>query len=118
MLSCPCFLPIFFFNLPLKFLKCHFNTWLFSSCDCLFIGYFYLNIYIYSNGDDKILSVQKVRQIIVSSRNNIDKFIEVFCNSLGIKYKKCSESEKEVFRKLLKKSPSIKNSGIIFRRKK
>ena len=71
-----------------------------------------------ADNDENVLSVQKVRQILISSGNNIDKFIEVFCNSLGIKYKRVSESEKESFRKLLKKSPSIKNSGINFRKRK
>lgn len=53
-----------------------------------------------------------------SSGNSIDKYIEVFCNSLGIKYKRVSESEKESFRKLLKRFPSIKNSCISFRKRK
>lgn len=70
------------------------------------------------DNDDKILSVQKVRQIMKSSENSIDKFIEIFCTSLQIKYKRISESKKESFRKLLKKSPSIKNSGINFRKRK
>jgi len=70
------------------------------------------------DNDDNVLSVQKVRQIMKSSGNSIDKFIEIFCTSLQIKYKKISESEKESFRKLLKKSPSIKNSGINFRKRK
>ena len=68
--------------------------------------------------DDDILSMQKLNQIMKSSGNSIDKYIEVFCNSLGIKYKRVSESEKESFRKLLKKSPAIKNSGISFRKRK
>ncbi len=68
--------------------------------------------------DDNILSMQKLNQIMKSSGNSIDKYIEVFCTSLGIKYKKVSENEKEVFRKLLKKSPSIKKSGINFRKRK
>lgn len=68
--------------------------------------------------DDDILSMQKLNQIMKSSRNSIDKYIEVFSNSLGIKYKRVSESEKESFRKLLKKSPAIKNSGISFRKRK
>lgn len=66
--------------------------------------------------NDDILSIQKLNQIMKSSGNSIDKYIEVFCNSLGIKYKRVSESEKESFRKLLKKSPAIKNSGISFRK--
>ncbi|ERJ84778.1 hypothetical protein HMPREF1987_00363 [Peptostreptococcaceae bacterium oral taxon 113 str. W5053] len=36
------------------------------------------------------------------SRNSVDKFIEIFCNSLGIKYKRVSESEKE-FKKIPQK---------------
>jgi transcriptional regulator with XRE-family HTH domain len=68
--------------------------------------------------DDDILSMQNLNQIMKSSGNNIDKYIEIFCNSLGIRYKKVSENEKESFRKLLKRSPAIKNSGISFRKRK
>lgn len=68
--------------------------------------------------DDSPLSIQEVSQIMKSSGNSIDKFIEIFCNSFQLKYKKLSESEKDFLRKLFKKSPIIKNSGINFRRKK
>lgn len=68
--------------------------------------------------DDDTLSLQKIRQIMSSSGNNIDKFIEIFCNSFQLKYKKLSEDEKNFFRKLLKKSPIIKNSSINFRKRK
>ena len=68
--------------------------------------------------DDDTLSLQKIRQIMISSVNNIDKFIEIFCNSFQLKYKKLSEDEKEFLRKLFKKSPLIKNSGINFRKGK
>lgn len=68
--------------------------------------------------DDDILSMQKLNQIMKSSGSSIDKYIEVFCNSLGIKYKRVSENEKESFKKLLKRSPAIKNSGISFRKRK
>jgi len=53
-----------------------------------------------------------------SSGNNIDKFIEIFCNSFQLKYQKLSENEKEFLRKLFKKFPIIKNSGLKFRKKK
>ena len=36
--------------------------------------------------DDDTLSLQKIRQIMLSSGNNIDKFIEIFCNSFQLKY--------------------------------
>ena len=62
--------------------------------------------------------LQKIRQIMVSSGNNIDKFIEIFCNSFQLKYKRLSEDEKEFLRRLFKKSPIIKNSGINFRKRK
>ena len=68
--------------------------------------------------DDTALSLQKIRQIMISSGNNIDKFIKIFCNSFQLKYKKLSEDEKEFLRKLFKKSPIIKNSGLNFRKKK
>ncbi len=67
--------------------------------------------------DDDTLSLQKIRQIMISSGNNIDKFIKIFCNSFQLKYKKLSEDEKEFLRKLFKKSPIIKNSGLNFRKK-
>lgn len=68
--------------------------------------------------DDDTLSLQKIRKIMISSGNNIDKFIKIFCNSFQLKYKKLSEDEKEFLRKLFKKSPIIKNSGLNFRKKK
>ena len=68
--------------------------------------------------DDNTLSLQKVRQIMLSSGNNLDKFIEIFCNSFQLKYKRLSEDEKDFLRKLFKKSPIIKNSGLKFRKKK
>lgn len=68
--------------------------------------------------DDDTLSLQKIRQIMISSGNNIDKFIKIFCNSFQLKYKKLSEDEKEFLRKLFRKSPIIKNSGLNFRKKK
>ena len=68
--------------------------------------------------DDDTLSLQKIRQIMISSGNNIDKFIKIFCNSFQLKYKKLSEDEKEFLRKLFEKSPIIKNSGLNFRKKK
>ena len=68
--------------------------------------------------DDTALSLQKIRQIMISSGNNMDKFIEIFCNSFQLKYKRLSEDEKELLRKLFKKSPIIKNSGINFRKRK
>ncbi|MCI6000094.1 MAG: helix-turn-helix domain-containing protein [Finegoldia magna] len=68
--------------------------------------------------DDDTLSLQKILQIMISSGNNIDKFIEIFYNSFQLKYKKLSKDEKEFLRKLFKKSPIIKNSGLNFRKKK
>ena len=68
--------------------------------------------------DDDTLSLQKIRLVIISSGNNIDKFIEIFCNSFQLKYKRLSEDEKEFLRKLFKKSPIIKNSGLNFRKRK
>ncbi len=41
--------------------------------------------------DDTALSLQKIRQIMISSGNNMDKFIEIFCNSFQLKYKRLSE---------------------------
>ena len=68
--------------------------------------------------NDNTLSLQKIRQIMISSGNNMDKFIEIFCNSFQLKYKRLSEDEKELLRKLFKKSPIIKNSGVNFRKRK
>lgn len=41
--------------------------------------------------NDDTLSLQNIRQIMLSSANNIDKFIEIFCNSFQLKYKRLSE---------------------------
>ena len=68
--------------------------------------------------NDDTLSLQNIRQIMLSSANNIDKFIEIFCNSFQLKYKRLSEDEKLFLQKLFKKSPIIKNSGLKFRKKK
>lgn len=68
--------------------------------------------------NDDTLSMQKVRQIMKSSGDNIDKFIEIFCNSFKLKYKRLSDDEKNFLRKFFKKSPIIKNSGLNFRKKK
>ena len=69
-----------------------------------------------SNNNSKLVS--ELSQIMRTSNNSIDTFIEIFCNSFQIKYKKLSEDDKNHLRKLFKKSPLIKNSGINFRRKK
>lgn len=69
-----------------------------------------------SNNNSKLVS--ELSQIMRTSNNSIDTFIEIFCNSFQIKYKKLSEDNKNHLRKLFKKSPLIKNSGINFRRKK
>ena len=68
--------------------------------------------------DDNTLSLQKIHQIMSSSGNNIDKFIEIFCNSFQLKYKRLSEDEKEFLRKLFKKAPIIKSSGINVRKRR
>ena len=68
--------------------------------------------------DDDTLSLQKIRQIMISYGSGLDKFIEIICNSFQLKYKRLSKDEKEFLRKLFKKSPIIKNSGINFRKRK
>jgi transcriptional regulator, XRE family len=62
-----------------------------------------------------IREIQKTMQI---SGNKIDPYIMAFCKAFGLNYKKLSENEINILRKLLKKSSLIKYSGINFRQKK
>lgn len=71
-----------------------------------------------SEDDNSSKIVSELKQIMQTSNNSIDTFIEIFCNSFQINYKNLSEIDKGFLRKLFKKSTLIKNSGINFRRKK
>lgn len=62
-----------------------------------------------------IREIQKTMQI---SGNKIDPYIMAFCKAFGLNYKKLSENEINILRKLFKKSSLIKYSGINFRQKK
>ncbi|HHD1594305.1 TPA: helix-turn-helix domain-containing protein [Enterococcus faecalis] len=71
-----------------------------------------------SDTNDNTKMVNDLHRLMNSSGNKVDKFIEIFCNSFQLKYKKLSEEEKEFLRKLFKKSPLITHSGINFRKRK
>ncbi|MGC3362708.1 hypothetical protein, partial [Enterococcus faecalis] len=60
-----------------------------------------------SDTNDNTKMVNDLHRLMNSSGNKVDKFIEIFCNSFQLKYKKLSEEEKEFLRKLFKKSPLI-----------
>lgn len=57
---------------------------------------------------DDILSMQKLNQIMKSSGNSIDKYIEVFCNSLGIKHKKFRKMKRNLLENYLKNLQQLK----------
>lgn len=67
---------------------------------------------------DSYESLKDVVNAIKFGINYIDKFVEYFCKSFQIKYKRVSDDEKTVLKKFFNKSPLIKNSGIKFRKKR
>ena len=64
--------------------------------------------------DELIREVQKVMQ---SPGDRVQQFTEMFCKAFQLKYKRLSQEERSLLKKLFKKSPLIKQSGINFRRK-
>ncbi len=64
--------------------------------------------------DELIREVQKAMQ---SPGDRVQQFTEMFCKAFQLKYKRLSQEERSLLKKLFKKSPLIKQSGINFRRK-
>ena len=64
--------------------------------------------------DELIKEVQKAMR---SSGDKVQEFLEIFCKAFQLKYKRLSEEERTTLKKLFRKSPLIKHSGMNFRRK-
>ena len=64
--------------------------------------------------DELIREVQKAMQ---SPGDRVQQFTEMFCKAFQLKYKRLSQEERSLLKKLFKKSPLIKQSGMNFRRR-
>ena len=64
--------------------------------------------------DELIREVQKAMQ---SPGDRVQQFTEIFCKAFRLKYKRLSQEERSLLKKLFKKSPLIKQSGMNFRRR-
>ena len=64
--------------------------------------------------DELIREVQKAMQ---SPGDRVQQFTELFCKAFQLKYKRLSEEERTTLKKLFRKSPLIKHSGMNFRRR-
>ena len=64
--------------------------------------------------DELIREVQKAMQ---SPGDRVQQFTEMFCKAFQLKYKRLSQEERSLLKKLFKKSPLIKQSGMKFRRR-
>ena len=62
--------------------------------------------------DELIREVQKAMQ---SPGDRVQQFTEIFCKAFQLKYKRLSQEERSLLKKLFKKSPLIKQSGILQR---
>ena len=61
--------------------------------------------------------IKEVRKAMQSSVDKVQEFLEIFCKAFQLKYKRLSEEERTTLKKLFRKSPLIKQSGMNFRRK-
>jgi len=52
-----------------------------------------------------------------SPGDRVQQFTELFCKAFQLKYKRLSEEERTTLKKLFRKSPLIKHSGMNFRRR-
>ena len=64
--------------------------------------------------DELIREVQKAMQ---SPGDRVQQFTEIFCKAFQLKYKRLLQEERSLLKKLFKKSPLIKQSGMNFRRR-
>ena len=64
--------------------------------------------------DELIREVQRAMQ---SPGDKVQQFTEIFCKAFQLKYKRLSEEEHTTLKKLFRKSPLIKHSGMNFRRR-
>ena len=61
--------------------------------------------------------IREVRKAMQSTGDRVQEFLEIFCKAFQLKYKRLTDEERTTLKKLFKRSPLIKNSGINFRRR-
>ena len=61
--------------------------------------------------------IKEVRKAMQSTGDRVQEFLEIFCKAFQLKYKRLTDEERTTLKKLFKRSPLIKNSGINFRRR-
>ena len=61
--------------------------------------------------------IREVRQAMQSTGDRVQEFLEVFCKTFQLKYKRLTDEERTPLKWLFKRSPLIKNSRINFRRR-
>ena len=61
--------------------------------------------------------IKEVRKAMQSPGDRVQQFTEMFCKAFQLKYKRLSQEERSLLKKLFKKSPLIKQSGMNFRRR-
>ena len=61
--------------------------------------------------------IQEVQKAMQSPGDRVQQFTELFCKAFQLKYKRLSEEERTTLKKLFRKSPLIKHSGMNFRRR-
>lgn len=62
--------------------------------------------------------VKEVRRVMNAPGDKVEQFLQVFCKAFQLKYQKLADNEKATLRKLFRKSPLIKSSGMNFRRRR
>ena len=61
--------------------------------------------------------IKEVRKAMQSTGDRAQEFLEIFCKAFQLKYKRLTDEERTTLKRLFKRSPLIKNSGINFRRR-
>ena len=61
--------------------------------------------------------IREVRKAMQSTGDRVQEFLEIFCKAFQLKYKRLTDEERITLKRLFKRSPLIKNSGINFRRR-
>ena len=61
--------------------------------------------------------IKAVRKAMQSTGDRVQEFLEIFCKAFQLKYKRLTDEERVTLKRLFKRSPLIKNSGINFRRR-
>ena len=61
--------------------------------------------------------IKEVRKAMQSTGDRVQEFLEIFCKAFQLKYKRLTDEERTTLKRLFKRSPLIKHSGINFRRR-